>query len=407
MIVAGLLLVCVVAVKVYKKTSPNGKITVYLGSRDFGDHGSYCDPVEGVVIVDQDYLKSRRVFGQIVTTFRYGREEDEIMGLHFSRQLYLASEQIMPAKPDLVVSKLQDKLLKKLGTGSQPFSFDMPSNAPPSVTLQPSPEDHGPPLGVEYELKIFCGDSDQEKPSRRGCVTMAIRKLQFSLPSPTLRQPSAIVSKGFMLSPGKLCLEVTLDRDTYFHGDKISAHVTISNYSKKSVRSVKVSCVQHTEVTLVNGHYSKTVASLESREGCPIAPGATFAKVVQLLPLAAQNRDKRGIALDGMLKESDTNLASSTQTSATSDAIGIIISYVLRVRLYMGAIGGDLTADVPFKMVNLEPGADPAGDNKVLAEKQQVAVQQRRLRKQFTREMSADLIFEDFARRRQQSEEQE
>ena len=41
-----------------------------------------------------------------------------------------------------------------------------------------------------------------------------------------------------MLSPGKLTLEVSLDKDMYFHGDKISAHVTVSNYSKKSVRSV-------------------------------------------------------------------------------------------------------------------------------------------------------------------------
>jgi len=29
----------VVAVKVYKKTTPNGKMTVYLGKRDFIDHG--------------------------------------------------------------------------------------------------------------------------------------------------------------------------------------------------------------------------------------------------------------------------------------------------------------------------------------------------------------------------------
>lgn len=29
----------VVAVKVFKKTTPNGKITVYLGKRDFIDHG--------------------------------------------------------------------------------------------------------------------------------------------------------------------------------------------------------------------------------------------------------------------------------------------------------------------------------------------------------------------------------
>lgn len=138
MIIASLLLMAVVAVKVFKKTAPNGKLTVYLGNRDFGDHGHFCDPVEGVVIVDTEYLRGRRVFGQVITTFRYGREEDEIMGLHFSRQLYLASEQIYPAKSgsDVAVSKLQDKLLKKLGETSHPFTFDLPQNAPPSVTLQ-------------------------------------------------------------------------------------------------------------------------------------------------------------------------------------------------------------------------------------------------------------------------------
>ena len=79
-----------------------------------------------------------------------------------------------------------------------------------------------------------------------------------------------------------------------------------------------------------------------------------------------------------MLKEADTNLATSTQSAGGSDAIGIVISYVLRVRLYLGAIGGDLTADVPFKLCQLEPGADPQGDNKAIIEKQAVVAQQKR-----------------------------
>lgn len=175
---------------------------------------------------------------------------------------------------------------------------------------------------------------------------------------------------------------------------------------------------------MVNGHYSKTVASLESKEGCPITPGASFSKVYQLLPLAASNKDRRGIALDGMLKEADTNLASSTLTP-TSDAIGIVISYVARVRLYLGAIGGDLTADVPFKLCTLDPGhgktvAESGEENKNKESGQpaestganttsttNVTTAGRRLKKQMTREMSTDLIFEDFARRRQESEDLE
>ncbi|KAG8185912.1 hypothetical protein JTE90_028910 [Oedothorax gibbosus] len=387
-------LACVVAIKVFKKTAPNGKLTVYLGKRDFGDYGDSVEPVEGVVMVDSDYLKDRKVYGQVVTTFRYGREEDEVMGLQFHRQLYLALDQIYPRDQEQDKSDLQDKLTRKLGDGAIPFTFDLPENAPPSVTLQPGSDDQGAPLGVEYELKLFVADSKEEKPHKRNSVSMAIRKLQYYVPGPNVRQPSTLVSKGFVLSPGKLSLEVTLDREYYYHGDKIAVHMVATNHSKKTIRNIKVNIIQNTEVTMVNGHYSKAVASIESREGCPIIPGATVSKVFYVIPTVENTKIKRGIALDGMLKEGDTNLASSTLNSA--DALGIIISYMVRVRLYMGAIGGELVADVPFKLTSPTP------------EKQrEVSNLQRRLHKQMSREMSTDLVFEDFARRRQFSEDNE
>ena len=55
----------VASVKVFKKTSPNGKLTVYLGKRDFVDQGTHVDPIEGVVVADPDYLKGRKVFSQV------------------------------------------------------------------------------------------------------------------------------------------------------------------------------------------------------------------------------------------------------------------------------------------------------------------------------------------------------
>ena len=55
----------VASVKVFKKTSPNGKITTYMGKRDFVDHVDRVDPIEGVVVVDNDYLKGRKVFCQV------------------------------------------------------------------------------------------------------------------------------------------------------------------------------------------------------------------------------------------------------------------------------------------------------------------------------------------------------
>jgi len=58
--------------------------------------------------VDQEYLRSRRVFGQIVCSFRYGREEDEVMGMEFQKDLLMASGEIITTqKKDL--TKMQVK----------------------------------------------------------------------------------------------------------------------------------------------------------------------------------------------------------------------------------------------------------------------------------------------------------
>jgi beta-arrestin len=43
-----------------------------------------------------------------------------------------------------------------------------------------------------------------------------------------------------------------------------------------------------------------------------------MSKVYTLTPLLANNKDKRGLALDGKLKHEDTNLASSTMYNILS-----------------------------------------------------------------------------------------
>ena len=49
------------------------------------------------------------------------------------------------------------------------------------------------------------------------------------------------------------------------------------------------------------------------RAGMPVLPSQSgFCKVYSICPSLEDNRDKRGLALDGKLKHEDTNLASST-----------------------------------------------------------------------------------------------
>lgn len=147
----------VVNFKVFKKCAPNGKITLYLGKRDFIDNISTVEPIDGIVVLDNEYIRDhRKIFGQLVCSFRYGREEDEVMGLNFQKELFLASEQIYPPneKEERETTKLQERLLKKLGPNAYAFSFKIPTTAPASVTLQQAADEGGEPCGVQYYVKV-------------------------------------------------------------------------------------------------------------------------------------------------------------------------------------------------------------------------------------------------------------
>lgn len=194
-----------------------------------------------MVVVENDYLQGRKVFGQVVTTYRYGREEDEVMGVKFSQEMVLVRDQIIPMKKEKQESTpIQERLLRKLGPNAFPFTFNFPPNAPSSVTLQPGDDDQGKPLGVDYIVKVYVGESDDDKGHKRSAVTLAIKKLQFAPINRGRRLPSSLVSKGFTFSNGKLNLEVTLDKEIYYHGEKVAANVIVTNNSRKAVKNIKV-----------------------------------------------------------------------------------------------------------------------------------------------------------------------
>ncbi|KAK3908273.1 Phosrestin-1, partial [Frankliniella fusca] len=83
--------------RVFKKSSSNNKLTIYLGSRDIIIANRCSERVRGVVVVDPDYLQERKVFGQITLTFRYGREDEEVMGLKFCNEAIMCLAQLYPA----------------------------------------------------------------------------------------------------------------------------------------------------------------------------------------------------------------------------------------------------------------------------------------------------------------------
>jgi len=345
--------------RVFKKGSPNGKITVYLGRRDFVDHISHVDPIDGVVLVDPEYLKDRKVYGHVLAAFRYGREDLDVLGLTFRKDLYLASSQIYPPEDNSKkpLSRLQERLIKKLGENAHPFYFELPPHCPASVTLQPAPGDTGKPCGIDYELKAFVGETAEDKPHKRNSVRLAIRKVMYA-PSKPGDQPSVEVSKEFIMSPSKLHLECSLDKELYYHGEKISVNVHIQNNSNKAVKKIRVCVRQFADICLFStAQYKCTVAEMESEEGFPLGSGSTLNKVYSLTPLLANNKDKWGLALDGQLKHEDTNLASSTLVtdSAQKENLGILVQYKVKIKLFLGSLGGELVAELPFTLMHPKP----------------------------------------------------
>jgi hypothetical protein len=146
-------------------------------------------------LIDPDYLKdrNRKVFCQVLAAFRYGREDLDVLGLTFRKDLFFATSQIFPpttsssSSSDAAATsgnggtagaagtgdkprtptRLQERLIKKLGPNAYPFFFELPPNCPASVTLQPAPGDTGKPCGIDYELRAFVAESAEEKLHKR------------------------------------------------------------------------------------------------------------------------------------------------------------------------------------------------------------------------------------------------
>lgn len=116
---------------------------------------------------------------------RYGREQDEVMGLKFVKELVLINEQVVPARSkdaNKRLSPLQDRLLQKLGPQAHAFSFQLPTTAPASIVLQDGdkpdgPGNHTPAVGVEYDFNTYVGENADDRSHKRSSVSMAIRKV--------------------------------------------------------------------------------------------------------------------------------------------------------------------------------------------------------------------------------------
>lgn len=347
---------------VFKKVSRDKSVGVYMGKRDFVDRVDSVDPVDGVIVIDPEALQGRKVFVTLSCTFRYGRDDMDVMGIAFRRELYLSTRQVYPPLQDRergVHTKSQAKLLRKLGNNAYPFFFEFPDNLPCSVALQPAPHDVGKQCAVEFEIKAFSAESQDAKVRKRSTVKLLLRKVQYG-PENEGTAPCVETTRDFVMSDKPLHVKASLDKEVYYHGETIKVHVNVTNNSSKNIKNIILSVDQVATVVLYsNDSYVKCVDIEDS--GDSVSAGATLQKVYSMLPLLANNRERRGIALDGKLKHEDTNLASSSivKEGVLKEVMGIMVSYRVMVKLIVGGLMGssEVGLEVPFKLMHPKPDA--------------------------------------------------
>lgn len=350
--------------KIFKKCAPNGRLFVYLGKREYVQCDGVIEPVQGVVYIQdwKDTLKDRKVYLQLVVTFRHGREEDETMGISFKKELVIDRVQINPAENKEGTSKLQTVLMQKLGEGAIPFTLQFPDLAPNSVLICSS-EDEDPSkrqMGVFYDVRAHIADAQDDYVGKKGStVCLGIRKSQYASNDIKQRSPTSTAEKGFVFGSGKVVVEASLDKEVFYHGEDIPLHISINNQSKKQAKSIMCTINQHCELTMVNAHYSCKVARLESQDGCPLQSGGSLNRTFSLKPLAQICQGVRGLCLDASLSKSqdESNLASSSMSSSgnNNDLLGVIVSYSIKIKVILGGMGGELETDLPFKLVHPKP----------------------------------------------------
>ncbi|KAF7663701.1 hypothetical protein LDENG_00201030 [Lucifuga dentata] len=160
-----------------------------------------------------------------------------------------------------------------------------------------------------------------------------IRKIQFA-PANNKAGPKADITKQFMMTDKPVHLEASLEKEVYYHGDPIKVNVKINNETNKVVKKIKVTVEQYTSVVLYSSDtYVKPVCTEEFGE--TINANSTFEKTFQVTPLLVNNKEKRGLAVDGRLKYEGTQLASTTlqRGQGEKEMLGIIVSYKVKVNL--------------------------------------------------------------------------
>ena len=115
----------------------------------------------------------------------------------------------------------------------------------------------------------------------------------------------------------------------------------------------------------MSAQYKRVVAEVESSEGFPLQQGSACQRSYSITPLFSHCKEKRGLAVDGHLREEDTLLASSTimpqeaaRLAEFKENYGVVVRYMVKVRLVV-SLGADMKLNLPFILTHPKPPPPP------------------------------------------------
>lgn len=97
---------------------------------------------------------------------------------------------------------------------------------------------------------------------------------------------------------------------------------------------------------------------IDSKEDCPLRPGASLNKLFTLYP--AKGVTKNWIALEDSYVKSPSSLASTVICNSPDDrnVFAIYVSYYVKVKLVVGTLGSKLSMKLPFTLMPSQIDSD-------------------------------------------------
>ncbi|KAF2350898.1 Arrestin C-terminal-like domain [Trinorchestia longiramus] len=326
---------------------------MYLTKRCITDFVTHTEPVEGAVLIDPSFVGDRNVFAQIVLKFRFGREDDETMGLNFVKTMCVENKQVYPPPPEEHTTEIQRNLISKLGNFTFPFTLPLPLLSSPTYVMQKGWEDEGALMSLEMEVMAYVGHTELDVDDR-STVRLHIERVQ-SFPASELSMPApqGTITRNFLTCSGTVTLTVALHKPVYRPEEDISISIRVANKTTKDVKKLKVKVIQLSEVPMFSNTQRREKTLTKTEEAVMLPPGACIQRTLSMVAIVPSKRAQGTVFLqsDLLTPNCQPTLAQSTLLPADvcrTDIFGIVVSYAVRVKACMGPLLGETVLDVPF-----------------------------------------------------------